>query len=146
MLIVKDDILIIDFEGEPQRSLEERRRKRPAARDVAGVVRSIDYAATAALARATAISGEGQAKVEKALDTWRERATAAFLAGYRETMTDHRLWPEEADLAERLLDFFLLEKAFYEIDYELANRPAWLHVPLAGVWRILAKQESSKST
>jgi maltose alpha-D-glucosyltransferase/alpha-amylase len=145
MLIVKDDILIIDFEGEPQRSLEERRRKRPAARDVAGVIRSIDYAATAALARAIAISSEGREKVVHALDTWRERATAALLGGYRENMTDTRLWPVEPELAERLLDFFLLEKAFYEIDYELANRPDWLHVPLAGAWRILSKHESSRA-
>ena len=52
MLIVKDDIFIIDFEGEPRRTLEERRRKAPAARDVAGLIRSIDYSATAALERA----------------------------------------------------------------------------------------------
>jgi maltose alpha-D-glucosyltransferase/alpha-amylase len=145
MLIVKDDILILDFEGEPQRSLEERRQKRPPARDVAGVIRSIDYAATAAFVRATAISSEGRDKVVHALDTWRERTTAAFLAGYREAMTDVRLWPAESELAERLLDFFLLEKGFYEIDYELANRPHWLHVPLAGVWRILSKHESNRS-
>jgi maltose alpha-D-glucosyltransferase/alpha-amylase len=55
------------------------------------------------------------------------------------------LWPAESELAERLLDFFLLEKGFYEIDYELANRPHWLHVPLAGVWRILSKHESNRS-
>jgi maltose alpha-D-glucosyltransferase/alpha-amylase len=145
MLIVKDDILILDFEGEPQRSLEERRQKRAVARDVAGVIRSIDYAATAAFARATAISSEGREKVVHALDTWRERTTAAFLAGYRETMTDARLWPAEPELADRVLDFFLLEKAFYEIDYELANRPHWLHVPLLGVWRILSTHESSRS-
>ncbi|HKH03252.1 MAG TPA: putative maltokinase, partial [Bradyrhizobium sp.] len=145
ILIVKDDILILDFEGEPQRSLEERRRKRAAARDVAGVIRSIDYAATAAFARATAITSEGREKVVHALDTWRERTTAAFLAGYRESMTDARLWPVEPEHAERVLDFFLLEKAFYEIDYEIANRPHWLHVPLAGVWRILLKHESGRS-
>jgi maltose alpha-D-glucosyltransferase/alpha-amylase len=145
MLIVKDDILIIDFEGEPQRPLDERRTKRPTARDVAGVIRSIDYAATAALMRAAAIGGEGQEKVVRALDIWRERSTAAFIVGYRETMTDPRLWPAEPEIADAMLDFFLLEKGFYEIDYELANRPDWLHVPLAGVWRILSKSESSRS-
>ena len=144
MLIVKDDILIIDFEGEPQRSLEERRRKRAAARDVAGVIRSIDYAATAAFARATLLGGDGQEKVIRALNTWRGRATGAFLLGYREAMTDGRLWPAEPELAEQLLDFFLLEKAFYEIDYEAANRPDWLHVPLAGAWRILGKHEGDR--
>jgi maltose alpha-D-glucosyltransferase/alpha-amylase len=145
MLIVKDDILIIDFEGEPQRPPEERRRKRAAARDVAGVIRSIDYAATAALSRAEQVTTEGHDKIVAALDTWRDRSTAAFLAGYWENMTDQRLWPPEQELAERVLDFFLLEKAFYEIDYELANRPDWLHVPLMGVWRILSKHESAQS-
>ena len=145
MLIVKDDILIIDFEGEPQRPPEERRRKRAAARDVAGVIRSIDYAATAALSRAEQVTTEGHDKIVAALDTWRDRSTTAFLAGYRENMTDQRLWPVEHELAERVLDFFLLEKAFYEIDYELANRPDWLNVPLMGVWRILSKHESTQS-
>ena len=79
MLIVKDDIFIIDFEGEPRRSLDDRRRKAPAARDVAGLIRSIDYSATAALERALKVAPDEQGRLGAALDRWRDRATAAFL-------------------------------------------------------------------
>ena len=74
MLIVKDDIFIIDFEGEPRRSLAERRRKAPAARDVAGLIRSIDYSATAALERALNVAPDEQGKLAAALSEWRDRA------------------------------------------------------------------------
>jgi maltose alpha-D-glucosyltransferase/alpha-amylase len=137
ILIVKDDISIIDFEGEPRRTLEKRRRKAPAARDVAGLMRSIDYSATAALERALKIRPDEHGKLGAALGEWRDRASTAFLAGYRESVTDAGLWPTDRDDADRMLNFFLLEKAFYEIEYELAHRPDWLRVPLTGVIRIL---------
>jgi maltose alpha-D-glucosyltransferase / alpha-amylase len=140
MLIVKDDIFIIDFEGEPRRSITERRRKAPAARDVAGLVRSIDYSVTAALDRALKVASDEQGKLALALADWRDRATATFLAAYRETMAGQPLWPADPAAAERMLNFFLLEKAFYEIEYELAHRPDWLRVPLTGMLRILAQQ------
>ncbi len=139
MLIVKDDVVILDFEGEPRRSLAERRRKAPAARDVAGLIRSIDYSATAALERALKSAPDEQGKIARALDDWRERSVAAVLAAYREFMLDARLWPVQAGEADRLLDFFLLEKACYELEYEMAHRPDWLRVPLAGVARIFAR-------
>ena len=138
MLIVKDDIFIIDFEGEPRRPHSERRRKGPAARDVAGLIRSIDYSATAALDRALKISPGEQGKLAGALAEWRDRATAAFLAAYREAMTNRQLWPADRRAAERMLNFFLIDKAFYEIEYELAHRPDWLRVPLTGMLRILS--------
>jgi maltose alpha-D-glucosyltransferase / alpha-amylase len=142
MLIVKDDVFIIDFEGEPRRSIEERRRKAPAARDVAGLIRSIDYSATAALERALQSAPDENSKLARALDKWREHSVAAFLAAYRRSLGDAKLWPRAVDDADRLLDFFLLEKAFYEIEYELAHRPDWLRVPLAGTWRILRRSEA----
>src|SRR5262245_4629579 len=123
MLMVKDDVFIIDFEGEPRRSIKDRRRKAPAARDVAGLIRSVDYSATAALERALKSAPEEQDKLARALDGWREHSVAAFLAAYRRYLTDARLWPQELKDSDRLLDFFLLEKAFYEIEYELAHRP-----------------------
>jgi maltose alpha-D-glucosyltransferase / alpha-amylase len=143
MLIVKDDVFIIDFEGEPRRSLEERRRKAPAARDVAGLIRSIDYSATAALERALKSAPDEQGRLARALDGWREHSVAAFLAAYRQASGGARLWPRSPEGADRLLDFFLLEKAFYEIEYELAHRPDWLQVPLAGTWRILTRSEGT---
>ncbi len=141
MLIVKDDVFIIDFEGEPRRTIEDRRHKAPAARDVAGLIRSIDYSATAALERALKSAPDEQGRLAHALDGWREHSVAAFLAAYRQSLGDARLWPRSLDDADRLLDFFLLEKAFYEIEYELAHRPDWLRVPLAGTWRILTRSE-----
>ncbi len=141
MLIVKDDVYIIDFEGEPRRSIEERRRKAPAARDVAGLIRSIDYSATAALERALKSAPDDDGKLERALGRWRERSVDAVLAAYREFLTDPRLWPVDPQEADRLLEFFLLEKAFYEIGYELAHRPDWVRVPLAGALRILSHAE-----
>jgi maltose alpha-D-glucosyltransferase/alpha-amylase len=139
MLIVKDDIFIIDFEGEPRRTLEERRRKAPAARDVAGLIRSIDYSTTAALERALKVTSDEHGKLAAALNTWRDRATETFLAAYREILGESRLWPRDATDAGRLLNFFLLEKAIYEIEYELAHRPDWLRVPLTGAVLILSK-------
>jgi len=145
MLIVKDDIFIIDFEGEPRRPHAERRRKAPAARDVAGLIRSIDYSATAALERALKVASDEQGRLGAALGEWRDRATAAFLAAYREIRTNAGLWPADPQAAERLLSFFLLEKAFYEIEYELAYRPDWLRVPLTGAIRILSENTSEAS-
>ena len=145
MLIVKDDIFIIDFAGEPDRPLEERRRKAPAARDVAGLIRSIDYSATAALERALKVTPDEHGRLGAALFEWRNRSAAAFLAAYREAMTDSRLWPADPTAAERMLGFFLLDKSFYEIEYELAHRPDWLRVPLNGAMRILSANTAEVS-
>jgi maltose alpha-D-glucosyltransferase/alpha-amylase len=142
MLIVKDDVFIIDFEGEPRRSLAERRRKAPAARDLAGLIRSIDYSATAALDRALKSAPDEHGKIAKALDDWRQRAVATVVGAYHERLADPRLWPEDRRKADRLLDFFLLEKVFYEIEYELSYRPDWLRVPMAGALRILSRSEA----
>jgi maltose alpha-D-glucosyltransferase/alpha-amylase len=144
ILIVKDDISIIDFEGEPRRAIEERRRKGPAARDVAGLIRSIDYSATAALRRALNSAPDPQDRIARALDRWRDSAVGAFLGTYRQTLTDARLWPASHDDADRLLDFFLLQKVFYEIGYELAHRPDWVWVPLAGARRILHAERAAR--
>jgi len=145
ILIVKDDIFIIDFEGEPRRPLEQRRCKAPAARDVAGLIRSIDYSATAALSRALKVAPGEHGKLGAALAEWRDRATASFLGAYRAAMTNQRLWPADPDNSERILNFFLLEKAFYEIEYELAFRPDWLRVPLTGMLRILSQNTNETS-
>jgi maltose alpha-D-glucosyltransferase/alpha-amylase len=141
VLIAKDDVFIIDFEGEPNRSIEERRQKAPAARDVAGLVRSIDYATTAALERALNAGPDEDGRLAAALGMWRERSCTTFVEAYREAMTDARLWPRAVEESARLLDFFLIEKALYEIEYELSHRPRWVRVPLAGILRILPAPE-----
>jgi maltose alpha-D-glucosyltransferase/alpha-amylase len=138
ILFAKDEAYILDFEGEPARGLEERRRKAPAARDVGGLLRSIDYAAASAFERGVEAWPDEHARLSVALDDWRRQAVEAFMAGYREALTGSQLWPAEPAEAQRLLDFFLLDKAIYEISYELANRPNWLRVPLLGLQRILS--------
>jgi maltose alpha-D-glucosyltransferase / alpha-amylase len=143
VLIVKDDVFVIDFEGEPERSIEARRRKAPVARDVAGLIRSIDYAATAALDRVAQASLEERARLGPAVEDWRNRCTEAFRASYQKRLGKARLWPAAPTIAQRLLDFFVLEKAIYEIGYELANRPHWIHVPLQGAWRLLFPGEGT---
>ncbi len=142
VLIVKDDVHIVDFEGEPERPYHDRRRKYPSARDAAGLVRSLDYAATDALHRIVETAVEDPEPLLRALDSWRNAATDAFLVSMRNTAGASRLWPQDVAMADRLLRFFVLEKAVYEVGYEFANRPDWVHVPLSGLWRTLFPVES----
>ena len=122
----KRDWILIDFEGEPARSLAERRRKRSPLRDVAGMLRSFAYAVSAVeIIRGTS-----------APEGWEQRAREEFLAGYLDTV-DPSLLPVGESSFARLLTVFELEKAVYELRYELNNRPEWLHIPVAGILRML---------
>jgi maltose alpha-D-glucosyltransferase/alpha-amylase len=143
VLIVKDDVCIIGFEGEAGRPVAQRRRKMPAGRDVAGLVHSIDASADAALQRALKVAPDDQGRLALRLGEWRDRAVEACLSGYREVMTDARLWPDDPWAAQRLIDFFVLEKALYEIEHEAAYRADRLRFPLAAVLRMLSQQPSS---
>ncbi|HJU37229.1 MAG TPA: phosphotransferase [Gaiellaceae bacterium] len=121
-----NDWIILDFEGEPARTLVERRRKRSPLRDVAGMLRSFAYAATAAeLTRNADIP-----------DDWEERARERFLESYLDTVDATLLPPGDAAI-ERLLAVFELEKAVYELRYELDNRPDWVGIPVAGIERLM---------
>jgi maltose alpha-D-glucosyltransferase/alpha-amylase len=144
VLIVTDDYTIVDFEGEPGRELEVRRRKSSPLRDVAGMLRSINYAKVAAVRgnnedRATGMH-EGREPLAR---DWEQRSTAAFLDGYFTTIAGTASVPDDPAAARALLDLFVLEKAFYEISYELANRPAWLRIPLEGIRAILDPRPAS---
>jgi maltose alpha-D-glucosyltransferase/alpha-amylase len=138
LLIVKDDIFIVGLDGDARKRLAERRRKAPAARDVAGLVRSIDYSLMAALERALKVAPDERERLTPAVVSWGERAIAAYLAGYREAMTNHRLWPADPHASDAMLNFFLLEQVFCEMQDELAHRPEWLRIPLTGLLRILS--------
>jgi maltose alpha-D-glucosyltransferase/alpha-amylase len=140
ILIVKDDAYLLDFEGEPRRSLADRRRKAPAARDVAGVCRSIDYATSAALNRVDDIKPEELQQLSNRVRRWSGELIDAYWAAYRDALTDERLWPSDPKESRELLDFFILEKALYEIEYELTNRPTWVNIPLEATMRILRQQ------
>ena len=137
MLVVKDDIFIVNLEGEPHRALADRRRKAPAARDVATVLRSIDYSVAVARERALKVSVDDQGKVAAALENWCDQSTATFMTAYHEALTETRLWPEAAQACECMLRFFQLERALYEIEYELSTRPDRAHIPMAAVLRLV---------
>jgi maltose alpha-D-glucosyltransferase/alpha-amylase len=137
VLIVADDFMIVDFEGEPGREPALRRRKSSPLRDVAGMLRSINYAAVAAVRGVATDRGEDTTALEPLAGDWERRSTAAFLDGYRATIAGCAAYPAEPEQAQRLLELFILEKAFYEVSYELANRPSWLRIPLEGIRAIL---------
>jgi maltose alpha-D-glucosyltransferase/alpha-amylase len=140
ILVAKDDAYILDFEGEPRRTLEERRRKVPPARDVAGFMRSIDYAISAAMEREPNLNTEDRATLVKQIRAWGDRLTAAYWESYQATLADSPLWPRDETQVRQLLDLFLLEKALYEIEYEITNRPAWVPIPLEATLRILEQR------
>ena len=118
--------VILDFEGEPARPLLERRRKRSPLRDVAGMLRSFAYAAAA----------RGSCDGTRVADGWEDRAREAFLDGYLEDV-DAALLPPGQQAIDKLLAIFELEKAVYELRYELNNRPDWVGIPVAGIARLL---------
>jgi maltose alpha-D-glucosyltransferase/alpha-amylase len=135
VLVAQGDAVIVDFEGEPARSLAERRAKGSPLRDVAGLLRSLDYAASVAIATeasgtATAAPTERRAAL---LVRWQQEAASAFLAAYRAVEAAAPDPWVSAEAEAPLLDLFLLEKAAYEIRYEAANRPQWIGVPLRGL-------------
>jgi maltose alpha-D-glucosyltransferase / alpha-amylase len=144
-LMVKDDIFIIDVEGDLRRPFAERRRKMPAACDVASLIHSIDYSVTAALDRARRAGVDDPSRLVTALSGWRVGARAAFRAGYDEIMTDERLWPADRHARNQLLSFFLLEKAIIDIEYELARRPEGLRVPLSTTLLVLSEPANEAS-
>ncbi|HVV88037.1 MAG TPA: maltose alpha-D-glucosyltransferase [Kofleriaceae bacterium] len=127
-----DRFVIIDFEGEPARPLSQRRFKRSPLRDVAGMLRSFDYAAEAAL-RDGRLRAEDVAKVAPWARAWRHWVSSAYLGGYLEALHGSRLLPSTAEEIQLLLDFYMLEKCIYEVGYELDNRPDWLEIPIRGL-------------
>ena len=136
VLVVQDDAFIIDFEGEPARTMEQRRAKSCPLRDVAGLLRSFDYAAAAAAPGRVAASEQAAERRQTILQQFRDRASTSFLDAYGAVLAaaEPRWVSPEAEPA--LLDLFLLEKAAYEIKYEAANRPTWIGIPLGGLYRI----------
>jgi len=138
VLVTENDFVLIDFEGEPARSLEERRAKHSPLRDVAGMLRSFEYAAYAALLEVTEERPDDLPTLEPYALDWETRAQAAFTEGYRDSVAGTEAAPADAADHARLLELFTLEKVIYELQYELDNRPRWLGIPLRGLARLLA--------
>jgi maltose alpha-D-glucosyltransferase/alpha-amylase len=142
ILVSQPDAYIIDFEGEPIKSLAERRAKTTPLRDVAGLLRSLDYAVASVEKPDNDASLQPvRAKRAELLSRFRSEAAAAFLIAYWQTAAtapDMRLDPER----NALLDLMLVEKAAYEIAYEAANRPGWLPIPLRGLADLSSRLQS----
>ena len=143
VLIKQNDVVIIDFEGEPRRTMPERRRKNSALKDVAGIIRSFDYAAAAAGRTVAELPAVQLADFQKFCADWRELVIKHFLERYRETIADCPVWPADDTAARELLEFFILDKALYEVGYELANRPNWLGIPVKALVDLLRPPASA---
>jgi maltose alpha-D-glucosyltransferase/alpha-amylase len=133
VLQVKGDFVILDFEGEPARSLAERRAKLSPLKDVAGMIRSLGYAAYSGLIAYTARRPEDWESLGRWAQLWERSMGAEFLRGYRATAVDAAFLPPAEESFRKLLALFLLDKLLYELSYELNNRPAWVRIPLTGI-------------
>ncbi|HVW79153.1 MAG TPA: maltose alpha-D-glucosyltransferase [Alloacidobacterium sp.] len=137
VLRAKADFIILDFEGEPARTLEERRRKQLPVKDVAGMLRSFHYAAYSALAKYVARHQEDHQKMEPWATLWYTTVSEEFLRAYRQRAASSPIIPTDEHDLQLLLDAYVLDKALYELGYELNNRPEWVRIPLIGILSLL---------
>jgi maltose alpha-D-glucosyltransferase/alpha-amylase len=137
VLYTGNDFIIIDFEGEPERSLSERRLKKSPIIDVAGMIRSFHYAAYTSLFKHVLFRPEDITGLEPWVDLWYAYVGGIFLRSYLDTAKDAPFVPKDMEDLETILKIFLLEKAIYEVGYELNNRPDWVIIPLKGIKRLL---------
>jgi maltose alpha-D-glucosyltransferase / alpha-amylase len=143
VLYTGKDFVIIDYEGEPARALSERRLKRSPLRDVAGMVRSFDYVATSALFQAGEANQYAQyPRMGEWARLWYMAVGSTFLRAYLEVLRGTPLVPKDDHTLEAMLDAYLLEKALYELAYELNNRPGWAGIPLQGMLETLGMNMS----
>jgi len=149
VLFTGSDFFIIDFEGEPARPVSERRAKRSPLQDVAGMLRSFHYAARSALLSAQEKLGTSislDAKPRLLAKRWQTLATRHFLQSYRKAAAGAPFLPADPNEFDGLLRVHLLEKAIYELGYELNNRPEWLAIPLEGIEKLLVKNAMESET
>lgn len=141
VLFTGKDFIILDFEGEPARSYSERRLKRSALRDVAGMLRSFHYAAYGSLHLDNQVRKEDITKLLPFVEQWYHYMSGFFMKAYLETVKDSPIIPQKKEDLEVLLQTFLLQKAIYELNYEVNNRPTWVMVPLSGIKSLMHKSE-----
>jgi maltose alpha-D-glucosyltransferase/alpha-amylase len=139
VLFTGKDFLIIDFEGEPARSFSERRLRRAPLRDVAGMMRSFHYAAYAVLLQKNSIRKEDSSQLEQWAELWYHFVSKYYLSKYLKKVNGSDFIPSDKESFDILLETFLLEKAIYELKYELNNRPNWVMIPLRGIKTIMKK-------
>jgi maltose alpha-D-glucosyltransferase/alpha-amylase len=144
VLFTGSDFMIIDFEGEPARTLSERRTKRSPLQDVAGMLRSFHYAAHTSLrdyAETKLDAGKNMPGLRALAEEWYALVSSIYLERYLQESRDARYLPRDRSAVSKLLEFHLLEKAIYELGYELNNRPAWVGIPLSGIAVLLDSQD-----
>ncbi|CAN5905384.1 maltose alpha-D-glucosyltransferase [soil metagenome] len=146
VLVVSNDFQIIDFEGEPARPLEERCAKHSPLRDVAGMLRSFNYAAESTIMDVGAERADQIEELEEWARLWERNVREAFLEGYAEGAREAASYPEDKEHARQLIDLFTLEKALYEIRYELDNRPDWVGIPIKGVLDLIEAPPQKETT
>jgi len=137
VLRTDSDFVILDFEGEPDRPFDERRQKRCAMKDVAGMIRSLHYASCTTAVGMLPSPDPVITNAKHWQRFWFEGAAAAFSVAYKETAEGQAFLPEDWEAYEKLLDLFLIEKVLYELRYEINNRPDWVQIPLAGLNAVL---------
>ncbi len=137
VLYTGKDFVIIDFEGEPARSLSERRLKRSPIVDIAGMIRSFHYAAHAGLFNHIAVRPEDTETLEPWIELWYRVVASAFLKSYLDTTRALNFNPEGVDDFGVLLRAYTLEKAIYELGYEMQYRPDWVKIPIKGIMNLL---------
>ena len=136
VLVTEGDVMIIDFEGEPARPMAERRARTSPLRDVAGMLRSFSYAALTGFGAAAQTRPEGLERLAPWADLWETWVRAIFLRAYFTAAGKAAFLPAHEEDRETLLHSFVLDKAMYELGYELNNRPDWVHIPLTGLLRL----------
>ena len=137
VLFTGKDFAIIDFEGEPARSLGERKLKRSPLADVAGMLRSFHYAISSALLKKVTVLEEDAAFLQPWAEAWYGYIAGTFLRSYVRTIAGASFAPSDPAGFESLLQAFLMEKAVYELGYELNNRPDWVAIPMRGILQVL---------
>jgi maltose alpha-D-glucosyltransferase/alpha-amylase len=143
VLTVKNDYYFLDFEGEPGRTREERRQKLSPLKNVAGMLRSFSYAAHSGFLQFAERRAVAHDVLKPWVEYWEAWSCAAFLRDYLETAGKASFLPQDSAEMEQALNSFLLEKACYELLYELNNRPAWVRIPLAGIAALLVGDRSA---
>ncbi|HKJ86521.1 MAG TPA: hypothetical protein VKA06_10620 [Spirochaetia bacterium] len=144
VLFTGRDFVIIDLEGEPARTLSERRLKYSAFRDVAGMIRSFHYAVSSRFLERVNLRPEDHTTLEPWIETWYGYVASTFLNAYLKGVEGASFVPDDRADVELLVNLFTLEKAVYEIGYEINNRPDWLRIPLRGVNFVLEQLEEGE--
>jgi len=148
VLFTGNDFVIIDFEGEPARPIGERRIKSSPLRDVAGMLRSLDYACHAAATDhfgSVVLPEDDRRRLDRWLQGWVYWVGGSYLRTYLAVAKHASFIPDRREHVATLLDAYLLEKALYELQYELNNRPTWAHIPLGGIVSLLSSEYSGNS-